>query len=169
MLNSLAGTKNNFILIDTRGTLTRDASHPLGWANEIHPYEWLYCFGAKICSSVEEQVSGTNLNGIRVSRDSGQASGAPSAVPKEKRGRAPPVRFHLQGTSAYRPTAPTSSKQVIPRRKARPQLLDLKPAGCAPPHLVRLLRTRRGRPGYRESERSDKLPPLHFIPRAVAP
>ena len=38
MLNGLSGKKNNFILVDTRGTLTRDTSHPLGWANEIHPY-----------------------------------------------------------------------------------------------------------------------------------
>jgi hypothetical protein len=39
MLNGLASVaKNDFILIDTRGTLTRDMSHPLGWANEIHPY-----------------------------------------------------------------------------------------------------------------------------------
>ena len=38
MLSSLASKNNNFIIIDTRLTLTRDASHPLGWANEIHPY-----------------------------------------------------------------------------------------------------------------------------------
>jgi hypothetical protein len=39
MLDGLSGNKkNNFILVDTRGTLTRDTSHPLGWANEIHPY-----------------------------------------------------------------------------------------------------------------------------------
>jgi hypothetical protein len=39
MLNGLANVaKNNFTLIDTRGTLTRDMSHPLGWANELHPY-----------------------------------------------------------------------------------------------------------------------------------
>jgi hypothetical protein len=39
MLNGLASVpKNKFILVDTRGTLTRDTSHPLGWANEIHPY-----------------------------------------------------------------------------------------------------------------------------------
>jgi hypothetical protein len=39
MLSGLASVAiNNFILIDTRGTLTRDTSHPLGWANEIHPY-----------------------------------------------------------------------------------------------------------------------------------
>jgi hypothetical protein len=41
MLNGLASVKknkNNFFLVDTRGTLTRDTSHPLGWANEIHPY-----------------------------------------------------------------------------------------------------------------------------------
>jgi hypothetical protein len=39
MLSGLAGVKkNNFYLVDTRGTLTRDASQPLGWANEIHPY-----------------------------------------------------------------------------------------------------------------------------------
>jgi hypothetical protein len=39
ILNGLASVaKNNFILVDTRGTLTRDMSHPLGWANEIHPY-----------------------------------------------------------------------------------------------------------------------------------
>ena len=30
--------KNNFYLVDTRGTLTRDTLQPLGWANEIHPY-----------------------------------------------------------------------------------------------------------------------------------
>ncbi len=29
---------NNFILVDTRNTLTRNASYPNGWANEIHPY-----------------------------------------------------------------------------------------------------------------------------------
>jgi len=29
---------NNFSLIDTRNTLTRDATQPNGWANEIHPW-----------------------------------------------------------------------------------------------------------------------------------
>jgi hypothetical protein len=29
---------NNFILIDTIRTLTRDNSRPNGWANELHPY-----------------------------------------------------------------------------------------------------------------------------------
>ena len=39
MLNGLASVKkNNYYLVDTRGTLTRDSSQPLGWANEIHPY-----------------------------------------------------------------------------------------------------------------------------------
>jgi hypothetical protein len=39
MLASLAAKQqNNFHLVDTRGILTRDTSHPLGWANEIHPY-----------------------------------------------------------------------------------------------------------------------------------
>jgi len=39
MLNGLASIKkNNFHLVDTRGTLTRDAMQPLGFANEIHPY-----------------------------------------------------------------------------------------------------------------------------------
>jgi hypothetical protein len=39
MISGLASVaKNNFILVDTRGTLTRDTTHPLGWANEIHPY-----------------------------------------------------------------------------------------------------------------------------------
>jgi hypothetical protein len=39
MLSGLASVKkNNFYLVDTRGTLTRDAAQPLGWANEIHPY-----------------------------------------------------------------------------------------------------------------------------------
>jgi hypothetical protein len=39
MLNGLASVKkNNFHLVDTRGTLTRDTLQPLGWANEIHPY-----------------------------------------------------------------------------------------------------------------------------------
>lgn len=30
--------QNNFYVVDTRGTLTRNTSQPLGWANEIHPY-----------------------------------------------------------------------------------------------------------------------------------
>ncbi|HXE26103.1 MAG TPA: SGNH/GDSL hydrolase family protein [Roseiarcus sp.] len=39
MLNGLASVKKNkYYLVDTRGTLTRDSSQPLGWANEIHPY-----------------------------------------------------------------------------------------------------------------------------------
>jgi len=39
MLAALAGDPaNNFMLIDTRNTLTRNASQPNGWANEIHPY-----------------------------------------------------------------------------------------------------------------------------------
>jgi hypothetical protein len=39
MLNGLASVKkNNYYLVDSRGTLTRDSSQPLGWANEIHPY-----------------------------------------------------------------------------------------------------------------------------------
>jgi hypothetical protein len=39
MLSNLAANPtNNFIVIDTRHTLTRDASQPNGWANEIHPY-----------------------------------------------------------------------------------------------------------------------------------
>ena len=39
MLSSLAAdTTYNFSVIDTRGTLQRDASQPDGWANEIHPY-----------------------------------------------------------------------------------------------------------------------------------
>jgi hypothetical protein len=36
---TLPGTAtNNFILVDTIGTLTRDITRPNGWANEIHPY-----------------------------------------------------------------------------------------------------------------------------------
>jgi hypothetical protein len=39
MLSGLASVKkNNYYLVDTRGTLTRDTSQPLGWANEIDPY-----------------------------------------------------------------------------------------------------------------------------------
>jgi hypothetical protein len=39
MLSNLAANPvNNFTVIDTRNTLTRDASQPNGWANEIHPY-----------------------------------------------------------------------------------------------------------------------------------
>jgi hypothetical protein len=39
MLAGLAAdVTNQFTLIDTRNTLTRDATRPLGWANEIHPY-----------------------------------------------------------------------------------------------------------------------------------
>jgi hypothetical protein len=36
---TLPGTAtNNFFLIDTIGTLTRDNIRPTGWANELHPY-----------------------------------------------------------------------------------------------------------------------------------
>jgi hypothetical protein len=39
MLKDLAAdAANNFILVDTRNTLTRDGSQPNGWGNEIHPY-----------------------------------------------------------------------------------------------------------------------------------
>ena len=39
MLSTLASNPgNNYCVIDTRQTLTRDASQPNGWANEIHPY-----------------------------------------------------------------------------------------------------------------------------------
>jgi hypothetical protein len=38
MLKGLAGTANNFVLIDTRNTLQRVASVPDGWANELHPF-----------------------------------------------------------------------------------------------------------------------------------
>jgi hypothetical protein len=39
MLNGLASVKTNyFYLVDTRNTLVRNATQPLGWANEIHPY-----------------------------------------------------------------------------------------------------------------------------------
>lgn len=31
-------TTNNFILVDTIGTLVRNTTRPNGWANEIHPY-----------------------------------------------------------------------------------------------------------------------------------
>ena len=31
-------TTNNFVLVDTRNTITRDPSFPNGWANEIHPF-----------------------------------------------------------------------------------------------------------------------------------
>jgi hypothetical protein len=36
---TLPGTAtNNFILVDTIGTLTRNVTRPNGWANELHPY-----------------------------------------------------------------------------------------------------------------------------------
>jgi hypothetical protein len=39
MLMSLANDPgNHFSVIDTRNTLTRNASQPIGWANEIHPW-----------------------------------------------------------------------------------------------------------------------------------
>jgi hypothetical protein len=39
MLADLANdSANNFSFIDTRSTLTRDATQPNGWANEIHPW-----------------------------------------------------------------------------------------------------------------------------------
>jgi len=39
MLATLAADPaNNFSFVDTRNTLTRDATQPKGWANEIHPW-----------------------------------------------------------------------------------------------------------------------------------
>jgi hypothetical protein len=39
MLDTLASKpENNFTLVDTRGTLTRNTTQPLGFANEIHPF-----------------------------------------------------------------------------------------------------------------------------------
>jgi hypothetical protein len=37
-LGSDTGNNFNFSLINTRNTLTRDATQPNGWANEIHPW-----------------------------------------------------------------------------------------------------------------------------------
>jgi hypothetical protein len=39
MVNALAGDPtNNFVLVDTRGTLLRESGVTNGWANELHPY-----------------------------------------------------------------------------------------------------------------------------------
>jgi len=39
MLQGLASKPTNrFTVVDTRGTLTRNASRPMDWANELHPY-----------------------------------------------------------------------------------------------------------------------------------
>jgi hypothetical protein len=39
MMQGLASDPaNNFVLVDTRSTLTRNNEKPLGWANELHPY-----------------------------------------------------------------------------------------------------------------------------------
>ena len=39
MLAGLANDPaNNFSFVDTRNTLTRDATQSKGWANEIHPW-----------------------------------------------------------------------------------------------------------------------------------
>jgi hypothetical protein len=67
MLNDLAMDKitlpgkktNNFILIDTRNTLTRDSVRPTGWANEIHPYtEGFTVLAGKFLTALQKHFPG---------------------------------------------------------------------------------------------------------------
>ncbi len=51
--------KNDFTLIDTRGTLTRDALMPLGWANELHPYTAGFAaLAKKFLAALQRRFSG---------------------------------------------------------------------------------------------------------------
>jgi hypothetical protein len=67
LLSDLAGDKitlpgrttNNFILVNTIGTLTRDATRPNGWANELHPYtEGFTALAQKFLSALQTHFPG---------------------------------------------------------------------------------------------------------------
>ena len=52
-------TTNNFILIDTTKTLTRDNTLPNGWANELHPYtEGFTLLAAKFLAALQTHYPG---------------------------------------------------------------------------------------------------------------
>jgi hypothetical protein len=52
-------TTNNFILIDTTGTLTRNNTRPNGWANELHPYtEGFTLFAGKFLVELRKHFPG---------------------------------------------------------------------------------------------------------------
>jgi hypothetical protein len=52
-------TTNNFILIDTTTTLTRDDTLPNGWANELHPYtEGFTLLADKFLAALQTQYPG---------------------------------------------------------------------------------------------------------------
>lgn len=52
-------TTNNFILIDTTTTLTRDDTLPNGWANELHPYtEGFTLLAAKFLAALQTHYPG---------------------------------------------------------------------------------------------------------------
>ena len=52
-------TTNNFILIDTTNTLTRDNTRPNGWANELHPYtEGFTLLAAKFRDALQTHYPG---------------------------------------------------------------------------------------------------------------
>jgi hypothetical protein len=52
-------TTNNFILIDTTGTLTRSNALPNGWANELHPYtEGFTLLAAKFLAALQAHYPG---------------------------------------------------------------------------------------------------------------
>ena len=59
---------NNFTLIDTRNTLTRNATQPLGWANEIHPYfTGCTALAEKFLLALRNKFPGKNLIDLRTS------------------------------------------------------------------------------------------------------
>jgi hypothetical protein len=50
---------NNFILIDTIGTLTRNNTRPNGWANELHPYtEGFTLLAAEFLATLQTHYTG---------------------------------------------------------------------------------------------------------------
>lgn len=52
-------TTNNFILVPTTGTLTRDNTRPYGWANELHPYtEGFALLAAKFLTALQTHYPG---------------------------------------------------------------------------------------------------------------
>jgi hypothetical protein len=57
---TLPGTKtNNFVLVNTTGTLARDTTRPNGWANEIHPFtEGFGLLAGKFLASLQAHFPG---------------------------------------------------------------------------------------------------------------
>jgi len=60
MLSGLsASSTNDLVLVNTKNTLARNASQPLGWANEIHPYtEGFTALANKFLQAIRAEIGG---------------------------------------------------------------------------------------------------------------